>query len=134
MCICAATLFLAGCSKQKTAEEKQASCQSSIKIVQENAVGDAVMAIADLYKRTNDPLACAGKDWSDRGLPFDIWQTSEIYKKQGIWLENCDKETIERDLPLGIAEMRFIFNHRIYNKKAKEDFRECRARLVYEPE
>ncbi len=131
MCIGAATLLLAGCSKQKSAEEKQASCQSSIKLVQENAVGDAVMAIADLYNRTEDPLSCAGADWSKTGLPFDIWRNSEIAKKQGVWLEDCDQATIDRDLPLDVPQMQFIFNERIYNKKAREDFRECRAKLTY---
>lgn len=134
MFMCAAALFISGCSKQQSAEEKWKSCQSSIRLVQENAVSDAVMSIADLYNETNDPLSCAGKDWSRMGLPFDILQMSEIYKKQGIWLADCDPETIERDLPLEVTEMKLIFNERIYNKKAREDFRQCRAELGYEGE
>ncbi len=131
MSICAAILFLAGCSKQKSAEEKRASCQSSIKLIQENAVGDAVMAIADLYNRTGDPLSCAGADWSKTGLPFYIWRNSEVARKQGGWLEDCDQATIDRDLPLDLPQMQLIFNERIYNKKARDDFRQCRAELGY---
>lgn len=55
----------------------------------------------------------------------------EIYKNEkDIWLKDCDKEALENNLQLSVGEMRFIFEERICNKKAIEDFLECRSDLV----
>jgi hypothetical protein len=124
-------LALTGCSKEKSAEEKRVSCKSSIQLVQENAVCDVVLAIADDYNKTGSPLSCAGAGWSKMGLPFDIRRMIEIYKNdKDIWLKDCDKEALENNLQLSVGDMRFIFEERICNKKAKEDFLECRSGLV----
>lgn len=131
-CIGAATLMLSGCSKEKSVQEKRVSCKSSIRLVQENAVCDVVLNIADDYNKTGSPLSCAGADWSKMGLPFDIRRMIEIYKNdKDVWLRDCDEEALEGNLQPSVGEMRNIFEKRICNKKAKKDFLECRSSLVF---
>ena len=132
VCFGLAVLMFSGCSKEKSAEEKIESCKRSIRRVQENAVCDAVQNVADYYQKTKDPLACVGKDWSNEGLPYNIWKNSEIYKSQYIFLKYCSQETIENELPINVNEMKLIFNDKICNKQAREYFKECRANLGHE--
>ena len=117
-------LFMSGCQREKTAEEKIASCERQISQVREMIVCDTAHSIGRNYAETGDPLYCVGANSEPLGFSFDAYRSGIPLKND--FLSDCNEEDREGAITLTPDEAQYVLKN-ICTENKKSLFLDCRS-------
>jgi hypothetical protein len=117
-------LFMSGCQREQTAEEKIASCERQIYQVREMIVCDTVHSIGRKYAETGDPLYCVGANSEPLGLSFDAYRNGIPLKNA--FLSDCNVIDREGAITLTPDQAQDVLKN-ICTENKKSMFLDCRS-------